>query len=145
MAREVKFRVYNEYGETKMLYVNELSWVRHESDGVIRAHFTGSTDFGEFGGCSSGFGNADFSEDYGWRLMQYTGIRDKNGKEIYEEDILLVEMQEGDEIHIVKWDKERCGFKLQDEAADLYGFYSSNLKCTIIGNIYENPELINKL
>jgi len=76
-------------------------------------------------------------------LMQYTGLKDKNGKEIYEGDILHVFLMDSPpEKHQVIWDKERAGFKLQDRIAERYGFYASNLKCEVIGNIYENPELL---
>ena len=66
----------------------------------------------------------------GFPLMQFTGLKDKNGKEIYEGDI-------------VRWEQ------FKDEIIFRDGFFQGrNLILTdwsraeIIGNIYENPELL---
>lgn len=83
------------------------------------------------------------------KIMQYTGLKDKNGKEIYEGDILeLIDWYDDSiSIHPVVFknsafmcqrldDKEFPFFYLQgnDELKDGY---------KVIGNIYENPELLN--
>ena len=70
--------------------------------------------------------------------MQYTGLKDKNGKEIYEGDILLTNNQTYN--YEVKF--EDCSFGVQTKH---YGFINL-IGCgelEIIGNIYENPELLN--
>lgn len=68
-------------------------------------------------------------------VMQYTGLKDKNGKEIYEGDIV----QEAGTVAPVSWDSARARFVYRTDTltAGLYG-----LMCTVIGNIYENPELL---
>ena len=66
-------------------------------------------------------------------LMQYTGLEDKNGKEIYEGDIVEVM----DLICIVEWGEYRWFFR-EIQKQDI-GF--SGICMKIIGNIYENPEL----
>lgn len=85
-------------------------------------------------------------------LMQYTGLKDINGKDIYEGDLVIDFMKN---IKIVKFGKYQ-GF-LYDDYLN-YGYYLEELRnknyvhpCiitdmqTIIGNIYENPELLNNV
>src|SRR5690606_21250584 len=72
------------------------------------------------------------------RLMQYTGLRDKNGVEIYEGDV--VEWQGGRfEVH---W--HRGSWYVSEPKGGPLAWLSDCTppQCTIIGNIYEHPELI---
>lgn len=77
-------------------------------------------------------------------LMQSTGLLDKNGKEIFESDILCYN---GRKV-IVKWHGSYASFiyrfvdELHKRSAEWYPLYLSYLKCEVIGNIYENPELL---
>ena len=75
-------------------------------------------------------------------LMQYTGLKDKNGKEIYEGDILSnrndeklykVIFENGSFRAEFKGDFEEYSFDLIDVVAQ---------SCEVVGNIYENPELM---
>jgi uncharacterized phage protein (TIGR01671 family) len=70
-------------------------------------------------------------------LVQYTGLNDKNGKEIYEGDIL--QLFNPKQTFYVKFE-DGC-FLLEPEPTGLF-LYEENKKAEIIGNIFENPELL---
>lgn len=79
-------------------------------------------------------------------IMQFTGLKDKNGKEIYEWDIIKWKFVDAGEPYddmeyteVVEWDE--CGFFL-DGGAPLTVAIDD---CEVIGNIYENPELLKTL
>nr|DAZ17922.1 MAG TPA: YopX protein [Caudoviricetes sp.] len=75
-------------------------------------------------------------------LMQSTGLRDKNGKEIFEGDILEV----NDWLEVVSFSEEKAMFVSKGigfPETSLYDLLDSDIfTVEIIGNIYENPELL---
>ena len=74
-------------------------------------------------------------------LMQYTGLKDKNGVEIYEGDILILCWS--DEVGESHWGKVivKNPFEYTPEEAR-YFIYSDEIE--VIGNIYENQELLGE-
>ena len=131
--REIKFRAWNHVG--KKWDLSTQNFIRI-IDGVYY------------------FGNANM-KGYPLEIMQYTGLKDKNGKEIYEGDI----------VQNLRWDfrgLEVVKFGIYSAegddyyASEAYGFFSEPLRnaddtetlfgsdIEVIGSIYENPELLTK-
>lgn len=84
--------------------------------------------------------------DKHFEVMQYTGLKDKNGKEIYEGDIILCERKGELVPYKVYIDDET---QIQsiisvDGEGDLEGLYDYHFDCQVIGNEWENPELLEK-
>ena len=78
-------------------------------------------------------------------LMQYTGLKDKNNKEIYEGDILFESFGERYYKVVFENGSVRAEFEgdFEEHSFDLIDVVLH--RCEIIGNIYENPELIKEV
>jgi uncharacterized phage protein (TIGR01671 family) len=80
-------------------------------------------------------------------LMQYTGLKDKNGKEIYEGDILNFGNKNNVEVIFdngcFNVFDEPLGWDFTPDYDNDYKPIKTNFKyCEVIGNIHENPELL---
>lgn len=69
-------------------------------------------------------------------IMQYTGLKEKNGKEIYEGDIFRITRYPPENNKVEFY--EGC-YHLEPHGLDLFEWYEQG---EVIGNIYENPELL---
>ncbi len=77
-------------------------------------------------------------------IMQYTGLKDKNGKEIYEGDIISGKHYV---LGKVEWDDYKMRYVCERENGTFAISVSTSMVVLygghVIGNIYENPELLN--
>ena len=148
--RNIKFRAWDKDYE-KMTYFDDEDY-EYKPPFVFRLDQVFKKD-----------NNYDDYEDFEYNditdkveIMQYTGLHDKNGKEIYERDIIefsydmfignfdtfvakgKIVFEEG-AFYVEVFENERT---TEDEA---YLLYSINLDTIeVIGNIYENEELLNE-
>ena len=138
--REIKFRAYikKDYNPELVGKILEVSSLHLKKNKAIIGYSISN----------SNYGNHSFNyEDI--ELMQYTGLKDKNGKEIYERDIVKI----NDEIIAkVIWDNDYLGYFLyanEENSIDsfengeqpLYDYWGS---IEVIGNIYDNSELLEE-
>ncbi len=129
MSRQIKFRVFSErFKENKMLAVTQM---------------TVGEDGTWFHAYRDESGGRAFHESSG-KVMQFTGLKDKNSVEVFEGDILLDPYRIHGHQHIVVFYSDNCSmFMIRNEPRT----WSESLdgvsdRITVIGNIYENPELL---
>lgn len=156
--RKIKFRAWDE-GSNRMIFQHDMNCVR----GYKEYYFSLYEESVEL---------LHYDEDYSAyvkcnvELMQYTGLKDKNGKEIYEGDILsykhitytdcskteIEEIEDESFIEMITYTPIASIVKPHSKNVKCFGYDSINKECLIldltsdevevVGNIYENPELL---
>jgi len=83
----------------------------------------------------------DGKQDENEVLMQYTGLKDKNGVEIYESDMVRYEVSKCSHCKKKDFLNERVSFG--SLGATIFGqlLWERTSKSEVVGNIYENPKL----
>jgi uncharacterized phage protein (TIGR01671 family) len=136
MGREIKFRAWDE-GRKEMHH--DFQFIKSGDEGNDWIIFISDKQILK-DGLEVHTHNPFFRQQF--HIMQFTGAKDKNGNEIYEGDIIEFDAGEwGDNvtnIHVVSWYDYDCGWSFGG------GGQTGDMEWrTVIGNIYENPKLLN--
>ena len=82
-------------------------------------------------------------EECGLKIMQYTGLKDKNGKEIYEGDVLYHPMQGKRVVYYPFTERVASyGLRMIEGKVRIASTLREGFLYEIIGNIHENPKLL---
>lgn len=138
--REIEFRAWDKTEKMMARSVSELLFNSRGLYGVVLNHM--------------GFQFRRNAKDV--ELMQYTGMKDKNGVKIFEGDVVRThfsfEHEVTQEPFVIKWNKECAMFEgskpkpLEDDYLVTFSFFpEQRFLYEVIGNIHENPELLPEL
>ena len=122
MNREIKFRAWD--SEQKVMFYGE----KEQFDDMLAFRF------GHFG--------IDPEENVFY--MQFTGLKDENKVNIYEDDVVVDNVGR---IWIVKYSENKASFlfhwvKDQSQYVNMYGFNAFQKPIEVIGNVHQNPEML---
>ena len=120
--RELKFRVWD---HQENAYNKYEYWIDAKSGDTYRMN-SGGIDYQLTNFC----------------IQQYTGLKDKNGREIYEGDI--IQLENAPYKYEVVWNKWHWGIDSKGIVTDFIQSFTIAVeeRCIVIGNIFENPDLL---
>lgn len=148
MNREIKFRAWDSV-HNKMIYLKDVVSCGYDNEFDVYELYFEENNLK----CR---GYDDFDDDFGGTIvnetelpiMEYTGLKDKNGVEIYEGDSVKCKLinqvrknnhwinEEIYENFEVIYSNEDLGFRFKDKSKIIWNF--ENCELEVIGNVYEN-------
>ncbi|EOU1917656.1 hypothetical protein E6V23_07670 [Clostridium perfringens] len=137
MSREIKFRVWDKTSDS-MLYQDDFERVELDTKNkMVTLIAEEESDKSHY--------VLDYEDGIEAEILQYTGLKDKNGKEIYEGDILIntnkskLNLGIENQKYLIVYRALGFGLKPLFKGMALKFNYTD---LELIGNIYENPELL---
>jgi uncharacterized phage protein (TIGR01671 family) len=127
MSREIKFRAWDIFNKAWCKYHNLF-----KQENICFKHVN----------CLRNSDNPDCA------VMQFTGLLDKNGKEIFEGDVIKIKCNGDIIIGDVFYNQSRCCYMINHPAGynGSFGLHTLTIEIcdefNIVGNLYENPELL---
>lgn len=135
MKREIKFRVWDK-AKRIMLGIDQLAF---GPNGELVSIYSDGPDFSNDPDALMG-DKPDLNEAV---LMEYIGLHDKNGREIYEGDVLDIGLRNQDGkpvIAPVSYETYAAGYVLDNGGNGIWQRLTED--CEVIGNIFENKQLL---
>ena len=139
--RDIKFRAWDKVSK-QMLKIGLMDLddmtIYNARSGDFRCSYQRKTKYSDF---------EEFKDVKRLIFMQYTGIKDKKGKEIYEGDVFATDNNHNftviyEDTRFIGVDGDRSGKGYVCCVDSCYKNGSSSIE--VIGNIYENPELLER-
>ena len=123
MNREIKFRIW---ADNQFYYKCLVGNTNDIDDKKYTCPMVWLDDRKEWVNCDNGI------------ISQYTGIKDKNGVEVYEGDKVMFDYEwtKPDEIGVITWNKDTASFQIKGHIPSSSMKHLDRMK--VIGNIYEN-------
>lgn len=167
--REIKFRAWeyaHEFTDRPGWKDSPFVWKMNLNPGLLDCEYLGEQSVVRLNDALRKGGAADYEKENKSIFMQYTGLKDKNGKEVYEGDILHFTYWwfDGNEAETplvgeVTYLQNEASFGLkhirnkewlrhigakpgEEDTQSFSGWHFSADDMEVIGNIYENPELL---
>ena len=135
MKREIKFRAWDK-AKHRMLGVDQLAF---GPNGELVSIYSDGPDFSNDSDALMGE-KPDLNEAV---LMEYTGLQDKNGRKIYEGDVLDIGLRNQDGkpvIAPVNYETYAAGYVLDNGGNGIWQRLTED--CEVIGNIFEDKQLL---
>ena len=133
MSRVIKFRAFD---EQNLVMHNDFRFIKSGEDGNDWIVFTSDKQL--LTDTPHPFDNPYFQQQL--KVMQFTGLKDINGVEIYEGDICIWYINNLERLGEVYYHDQ--SFEMRSPSLGYIGWDANRGEIEVIGNIYQNPELL---